>query len=262
MENTLISICIPAYMEVEFLERAINSCLGQSYKNIEIVITDDTPDDSIHNMIISKFGGDSRVRYFKNPGPHGAAANSNYAVKMARAEWIKFLYQDDEFFNKDSLQEFVSKAESADFIFSSCYQVKYDSRTIHSIKGRLYDKFKKNPVKALIKLGNVIGAPSVTMIKKNLYCPFSENMVWKFDLFFYIKVLTGGISFKYIEEPQISINEHQNQLTNVVCNDVEINYRESLEILKFLVADCRYSMYAYWKIILLKKAYYFPWFRI
>ncbi len=262
MNDCFVSICIPAYKEVDLLERAIKSCLHQTFENFEIIVSDDTQDDSICKFVKKVSEHDFRVKYFRNPGPHGAAANSNYAVNMAKGEWIKFLYQDDEFTQTTSLENFVQKTHQADFIFSSCYQVKSDSKTIHSIKGEVYEKIKTNPVQELIESGNVIGAPSVTMIKKNIYQPFEEDMVWKFDLFMYLKFMVAGTSFYYIEDPQVNIHEHGNQLTCRVGRSSEINYRESLRILLFLMGHFRYSVFSLGKVFRLIKTYHFPWLPI
>jgi len=45
-----ISICIPAYKNVGFLERLLHSISIQSFADYEVVITDDSPDDSVKNL--------------------------------------------------------------------------------------------------------------------------------------------------------------------------------------------------------------------
>ncbi|MTE24973.1 glycosyltransferase, partial [Microbacterium sp. ZXX196] len=48
--NTLlISICIPAYKNPKLLKRCLNTVLEQTYSNIEVIITDDSPNEDVAN---------------------------------------------------------------------------------------------------------------------------------------------------------------------------------------------------------------------
>ena len=61
-----VSICIPVYKQVECLHRALNSIRDQTFQDYEIIVTDDTPDDSIKNMM-ENFNFGNRLKYFKKP---------------------------------------------------------------------------------------------------------------------------------------------------------------------------------------------------
>ena len=61
----LISICIPAYKNPEFLMRLLNSIHMQRYKDYEVVITDDTPDDSL-KPVVDQFKEVLPLNYIKN----------------------------------------------------------------------------------------------------------------------------------------------------------------------------------------------------
>ena len=64
-QNTLVSILIINYNNEKFVSRAINSCLTQNYKNIEILIHDDkSMDDSITQ--INKFKKNKKVKILTN----------------------------------------------------------------------------------------------------------------------------------------------------------------------------------------------------
>ena len=64
-QNTLVSILIINYNNEKFVSRAINSCLTQNYKNIEILIHDDkSMDDSITQ--INKFKKNKKVKILIN----------------------------------------------------------------------------------------------------------------------------------------------------------------------------------------------------
>ena len=45
--NSLISICIPAYKNTSFLKRLLESLLQQTYTHFEVILSDDSPDDTV-----------------------------------------------------------------------------------------------------------------------------------------------------------------------------------------------------------------------
>ena len=65
-QNTLISILIINYNNHNLLKRSIESCLSQSYKNIEILIFDDQSNDDSPN-VLKKFNKNKKIKiYFNN----------------------------------------------------------------------------------------------------------------------------------------------------------------------------------------------------
>ena len=93
MNTPLVSILIPTYNRPEYLRRAVESCLAQTYPNFEIVITDNSTNDDSAKML-SKFT-DPRIRYYKNEGNIGAVNSSNRAVELSQGKYVKFLMDDD-----------------------------------------------------------------------------------------------------------------------------------------------------------------------
>lgn len=85
-----VSICIPAY-KPDFFETALRSALGQSYTDVEIIVSDDCPTDAIA-AICSKFPG--HVQYSRNPRP-GLELNVRRLFELASGTYIKFLFDDD-----------------------------------------------------------------------------------------------------------------------------------------------------------------------
>jgi len=93
VNTPLVSILIPTYNRPEYLRRAVESCLAQTYPNFEIVITDNSTNDDSAKML-SKFT-DPRIRYYKNEGNIGAVNSSNRAVELSQGKYVKFLMDDD-----------------------------------------------------------------------------------------------------------------------------------------------------------------------
>ena len=92
----LISICIPAYKRIEFLQRLFNSIAIQTYKDYEVIITDDSPDESV-STFIKNYGAIDNVLYFRNLITLGTPENWNESIRKASGTWIKLMHDDDWF---------------------------------------------------------------------------------------------------------------------------------------------------------------------
>ena len=94
--STKVSILVPVFNDEAFLTRALDSCLAQSYKNIEIVVIDDGSEDGTANIIRDYENKDPRIKaaYLdNNEGTHNARA---HGVDLASGELVTFLDADDE----------------------------------------------------------------------------------------------------------------------------------------------------------------------
>jgi glycosyltransferase involved in cell wall biosynthesis len=89
----LVSICTPTYNRPDFLERAIRSCLSQTFQDFEIIVTDNSTNDLSEKMILRL--NDPRIRYVKNEKNLGPCGNTNRATALATGKYIKFLMDDD-----------------------------------------------------------------------------------------------------------------------------------------------------------------------
>ena len=69
-EISLVSIVIPTYKRPNRLDRAIDSCLAQTYKDIEIIVVDDNSDGDEFRLqteeLMLKYEDNPAVRYFKH----------------------------------------------------------------------------------------------------------------------------------------------------------------------------------------------------
>ncbi|WP_254411880.1 glycosyltransferase family 2 protein [Dyadobacter diqingensis] len=184
--NTLlISICIPAYKNPTLLKRCLNTVLEQTYSNIEVIITDDSPNEDVANVV--KKYNDPRIIYIKNAIPLGSPENWNEGLRRSKGEFIKIMHHDDWFANKDALRIFVETAlkTGSDFICSNCFNVHPDRKEKHSILKRFQKKWLQDPT--LILYANYVGNPSTTFFKRQTDQPvfFDQKSIWFVDVLFY-----------------------------------------------------------------------------
>lgn len=93
-ENPLVSIVIPAYKS-RFFRECLDSALGQSYPQIEILVLDDSPDARIESIVQALDPDGARIRYLRNSPALGEVANLTRGISLAQGEFIKPLYDDD-----------------------------------------------------------------------------------------------------------------------------------------------------------------------
>jgi glycosyltransferase involved in cell wall biosynthesis len=90
----LVTIAIPTYNRAEgYLRHAIGCALAQTYRNIEIVISDNCSSDSTGEIV--KGYADSRIRYFRQQVNIGANNNFNFCLEKARGHYFILLHDDD-----------------------------------------------------------------------------------------------------------------------------------------------------------------------
>lgn len=105
-----VSVVIPMFNRAATIQRAVNSALAQSFRNIEVIVVDDaSSDDSV--AIVTAID-DQRVRLLRRDRNGGASAARNVGVAAARGELVAFLDSDDEWFPR-KLEIQVTALESA-----------------------------------------------------------------------------------------------------------------------------------------------------
>lgn len=227
VKGELVSIIIPTYNRAEYIERAINSALSQSYKNIEIIVIDDGSIDNTKE-IIEKFKKKIKYIYQKNSG---VSAARNRGIKEAKGAWIAFLDSDDvwlhdkitkqmDLINNNNLQICFTGAE-----LIKQYKSKENSfRTEYIIYKDGFDLLLNHNLKPLIPC---------TLIHKSLLIanPFNEQLRVAEDTELFYN-LAYSEPFAYIPETLVLLNDDPiDRLTNQNYLTVKIRNKAALTIL-------------------------------
>ena len=101
----LISICIPAYKNKDFLERLLKSVSIQSFRDFEVIVSDDSPTNELEN-VCSRYTDIFEIHYYRNNIPLGTHENWNASILKASGKWIKVMHHDDWFSDEESLHFF------------------------------------------------------------------------------------------------------------------------------------------------------------
>lgn len=135
----LVTIAIPAY-KVTYLKEAVASAVGQTYRNIEIIVVNDhSPYDVDH--VVESFN-DVRIRYYtndKNIGGTDLVAQWNKCLSYAQGEFFCLLC-DDDVYHPDFVKELVALSEK----YPAVDVFRARTKEI-DIKGNINDVFPSSP---------------------------------------------------------------------------------------------------------------------
>jgi len=251
--SPLISICIPAYKNVEYLKRLLESISIQTFTNFEVIITDDSNDNSVSDFINTTKWNFS-ISYLRNEIALGSPENWNAVVSHAKGEWIKIMHHDDWFSSENALKVFaeeIKNQKNVSFFYCS-YENKYENGKSKKIKTSAFllrSIILRYP--AALLSSNIIGPPSVTIYRNDKKSVFDKKLQWLVDIDFYISYLKNKKYF-YIDHSLINIGVHEEQVTKYSFLKPEIEIPEHLHLLNKLGEDCLRNILVYdafWRLI-------------
>jgi glycosyltransferase involved in cell wall biosynthesis len=112
MKPPLVSIILPTYNGIKWIEKAIKSVLSQSFSDFELIIIDDGSTDNTENIVLKFANQDERIRYLKNEHNLGVQRTRNIAIEKVQGEYIAEIDQDDEWIDQDKLKKQVEFLEN------------------------------------------------------------------------------------------------------------------------------------------------------
>ncbi|TXE89053.1 glycosyltransferase family 2 protein [Campylobacter volucris] len=90
-----ISIILPTYNVEKYIARALDSCINQTFKDIEIIVVDDFGSDKSIDIAKEYASKDKRVKIIHNDKNLGTFASRNIGVLNSNSPYIMFLDPDD-----------------------------------------------------------------------------------------------------------------------------------------------------------------------
>jgi len=90
-----VSIGMPVYNGELFIGDALDSILAQTFKDFELIISDNGSTDATEGVCRAYLSKDPRIRYFRNETNRGAAYNFNKCIELSSGEYFKWAAADD-----------------------------------------------------------------------------------------------------------------------------------------------------------------------
>ena len=117
MKMPKVSMIMPVYNSEPFLDRALDSLLGQTLPEVEVIVVDDGSADGSLKVLTDRALSDSRLRVFRQEKNCGTLSARNRGIRESRGEYLMFLDPDD-FFDLDAAEKLsvMADSEHADII--------------------------------------------------------------------------------------------------------------------------------------------------
>ena len=229
MSEPKISICIPVYNKPEYVLRAIQSIAKQDHKNVEIILSDDSPSSAL-KLAIQPYISELDIKYYHNQPALKSPMNWNNALDKATGDFYMLLHQDDWLESEKALSTFLkafSDNPSVGFVFCKNTAIQPDGQviTLQAIRSLLKD-MSKRPHHIL--RANVIGPPSNTMLRKEIAIRYDESYIWLVDVDYYVQLLTKGNQYHYLDQHLVSIGLHEDQTTVFCRNNEDVIVKENI----------------------------------
>ncbi len=209
LSGELVSIIIPAYNQAQYLGEAIQSCLNQTYPNIEIIIVDDGSTDNTREVALAL--KDARIKYLhKSNG--GLSSARNAGIRAASGEYLSFLDSDDMFL-PEKIRLLMGKIKTEPHLgFVAGHALLIDQQG--KIIPKKFETFLPSPIQNLI-LGNPFHVGSVIVKKEwqEKIGYFDENLRSYEDWDFWLRLAIAGCHMEVVPVAVSLYRFHTGQMT-------------------------------------------------
>ena len=227
--NPFFSIVIPTYNRANFISKAIESVLAQSFKDFEIVVVDDGSTDETEQVVMSI--KNEKVRYFRKENEERAAAR-NFGARSAKGKYINFLDSDDTIY-PHHLQ--TAKQFSDQFLEVKVFHLGYDIKDVRGVLLHSVSNIKS--INHQILSGNVLSCNGV-FIKREVMkeLQFNEDRLLSSleDWEFWIRL---SARFQFLNSNTITSTVIQHDQRSVMMPDANRVKLKVDRFVKYVLAD-------------------------
>lgn len=179
-DRPLVSVVIPVHNGEKYIKEALNSCLNQTYKNIEIIVVDDKSTDNTLNILREYESKDSRVNVIPVEKQNGLGNVLNIGIRASKGQYIARMDADDVMYPSriEKQVEYMQSNPGCVAVGGQIDIIDGDGKVVDYRKYALEDRdIKKNRF-----LHQPFAHPAVTLRKSTLeeVGLYPENM-WKVE---------------------------------------------------------------------------------
>ncbi len=199
----LVSILIINYNNAKYIDRAIKSCLNQTYKNIEILIFDDISKDNSKKKIL-KYKNNKKIKYYFNNNKKNIPAidaSNGYIFLFNKSKGqIVCLLDSDDFFKKDKVEKIVNAFKS-----------KKNKQFIQNLPIELSKNYlkKKNNKNNVLSYWPYLAPESCISFRRELFNSFLKtNFKYKYSFTYVWLGFRVGVYSYFIKKNFYSLADH------------------------------------------------------
>lgn len=209
-QQVLVSVVMSTYNEKEeWIEKAINSILNQTYRNIEFIIVLDNPDNEVIRDTVNRFAGqDGRIKIIENETNSGLVKSLNKALEVCKGQYIARMDADDiSAKNRIEEQLMLIRETGSDLVGARVVFIDEDNSSMFGEGEKLH--YADSYIKKTLAFQNCIYHPT-WFVKKELYEQLNgyRNVSCCEDYDFLLRAKIFGARFAV--SPKVLVNYRYN----------------------------------------------------
>lgn len=221
-----ISVVLPTFNGSEYLSQSIASCLGQTYRNVELIIVDDGSTDETPYILGSY--KDERIKQIRHDNNRGLPHALNSGFSAAKGDYLTWT-SDDNIYAPDAFEKMVAYLEQSGFSFVYCDFYRFRNDETHNLT------IDRLPEQADLKKGNRIGP--CFLYTREVYTvigDYDPDAILAEDYDYWVRV-SKKFSISHLSEPLYFFREHAGSLYQ--SKYFEVKVADYLVRLKNRIAD-------------------------
>lgn len=238
VKEPLVSVVVIAYNSSVTIIETLDSIKNQTYKNIELIISDDCSNDN--TVVISQKWIDKnkdcfvRVEIVTSDKNTGISPNANRGVRHSKGTWLKLIAADDVLLPTcvSSNVSFVTNNPQYDIIFSKIIGIGYmpaAEKCIFKDCSKAFENFTDSEFKTILYMKNFLPA-ATAFYTRQLFEEvggFEESIPFLEDHPFWIKALDKGFNFGFNNDFTVKYRFSEQSISQNINNNRSLKFQKS-----------------------------------
>ena len=212
-----LSICIPAYAMggkgAEYLAHSLDLLTRQSFEDFEVIVSDQSDDEAVADVCAAYADRLNMQHLWNREGRRQASGNVNAAMRQAKGEVIKILFQDDYLNGDNALEQIVNGFQSgATWLLCGSGISRNGAPVERPMVPRLTPKLKFGK--------NTVSSPSVLAMRRDAVAYFDEALIWLMDVDLYQRLCDTHGDPEILPETLVVNRVHDGQVSASVSPEL------------------------------------------
>ena len=213
ISSNLLSVIVPVYNVEQYLHKAINSVLEQTFSNFELLLINDGSTDNSLNICKEFALKDSRIKVF-DQNNQGVSAARNKGISEALGDWLLFLDSDDYIYESSCLSTIFQLEDLAqyDIIIGNLVYVYSSHQSV--FKQTVPNEISFKEISKLLLTDKVAPALHGKLYRKSLFENLSFDRTHKIgeDFIMNVQILSKTDKIHFIDYPIYAYNQRDNSV--------------------------------------------------
>ena len=234
----LVSVIIPYFKKIKFIDQSISSVLKQTYSNIEIIIIYDDLDKSELKYLRKEYQSNNRIKIFDNEKNIGAGLSRNKGIKLSNGKFICFLDADD-YWKKEKVEiQLNFMMEKKIHISHTTYDVVNENdKFIRKRNAKSFSNYKDILTSCNIGLSTIIMNKELISEKIQF-----KNLKTKEDFVLWLTILKENVTIGGLDQSLSIWRKTNNSLSSSVTQKLIDGFRVYNKHLNFNVFKSFYLL--------------------